>query len=268
MSPFVVIIPARNEAGCIESTLRELRESLADVPHVIAVGINGTTDETAAIAAKWGALVGYAAQRGYGHGCMAAIEAAAHTTPCAYIFCAADGAHDAADVLRLIKEYKTGSKFVLGQRTFCLENWCHGGGSRRVQNLILGFWASVLSGRMFSDLGPLRLIEADLFKAMDLQELEFGWTIEAQLRAVQLQATISTIQVREIERSSGTQKISGVSWRHSLRIGWHIVSAGWRSYLRRSTVTQASAAIATIPSTGMTHHASSHAAMPDASCSP
>ena len=231
--------------------------------YVIAVGINGTSDDSAAVAASHGAVVGHAAKIGYGHGCMAAIEALhkAGISPTAFVFCAADGAHDCEDVLRLVKCHRDGVNFVLGQRTFILSNWMQGAWRRRVQNLILGGVASLFSQRLFSDLGPLRLIQADLFAAMALRELEYGWTIEAQVRAVQLGAKIKRLQVREYDRTVGEQKISGVSWSHSLGIAWHIVSAGWRTLLRHSKQLHSSATPAATPSKGMTNEASSQASL-------
>jgi glycosyltransferase involved in cell wall biosynthesis len=257
MRPLAIIIPARNEASCIEATIKGLQAALQDERHIIGVGINGTTDDTAAIAERCGAVVGYAKQRGYGHGCMAAIQAISIHQPSAYIFCAADGAQEPSDILRLIAAHRAGANFVLGQRTRVFSNWQHGGWRRRLQNTLLGLWASLLTGHAFSDLGPLRVIEAELFNTMQLSELEYGWTIEAQLRAVQLRAKINHVPVREVERSTGEQKISGVSWRHSLSIGWHIVSAGWRTARTASKQTTAS--------TGITQGASSHASVAPAS---
>ena len=73
---FAVIIPACDEEPCLGAVLAELRAALAGQPHLIAVGVNGSTDRTAAIArAHHGVLVAETSARGYGHGCRAAVSA-------------------------------------------------------------------------------------------------------------------------------------------------------------------------------------------------
>lgn len=83
-------------------------------------------------------------------------------------------------------------------------------------------------GQLFKDLGPLRLIERNLFRQMKLREEVWGWTIEAQLRAAQLNEDILAFSIREKPRLAGFQKVSGVSAWRSAMIGLKIIQAGWR----------------------------------------
>jgi hypothetical protein len=85
---------------------------------------------------------------------------------------------------------------------------------------------------LFCDIGPLRLIESGLLRRMALRELTWGWTIEAQVIACRLGANVRTISAAERPRLAGTQKVSAVSWRQSLKIGLHIAAAGWRARAR------------------------------------
>ncbi len=64
-----VIIPACDEEACIASVLEELLCTVDQATHVVAVGVNGSTDCTADIARSYPVLVTETANRGYGFGC-------------------------------------------------------------------------------------------------------------------------------------------------------------------------------------------------------
>ena len=225
---YAVILPVKNEAECLGAVLDELQQKLPADCFTIAVGLNACTDASATIARERGVLVGDTAHSGYGHGCMAAIDALP-TPPAAYIFAAGDGANDPADILRLADEHeRTRIGFIIGQRTLRLRNWHPMGVKRALPNITLGLYTSLLTGRPWSDLGPLRLISCDLFNAMQQQELTWGWTIESQILAARLGARIRAVRVAERPRIAGAQKVSGVHWRQSLRIALAIAAAGWR----------------------------------------
>ncbi len=213
--------------------LEELADKWPVSSYVVGVGLNGTTDRSAEIAAAHGALIGETSRRGYGHGCIAAIEAlqAAGITVDAYLFMAGDGANDPADLQALIRRYEEGAELVIGQRTTSLPDLRRP--IRRVlANLALGSWATLLSGHCYSDLGPFRIIERNLFEKMALRELTWGWTIEAQIVASRLGASIATERVGDRPRIAGTQKISGVSLKQTVSVGAAIARAGLRAATR------------------------------------
>ncbi len=229
-----VILPVRDEEEALVPVLAELHPHAAQHRAVIAVGLNDCRDRSRAVAEARGVLVGETLERGYGHGCLAAIAAvhAAGLRPRAYVFMAADGAHDPAELPRLLNAWRAGASLVLGQRTAVPENWPVLGGVRALSNLALGAWASLLSGQWYTDLGPFRLIERSLFEAMALTETTWGWTIEPQILAPRADARIAQVRVSERPRVAGEQKVTGVSLRHSLGIGLAIARAGLRCRLR------------------------------------
>ena len=229
-----VILPVRDEEAALAPVLAELSPHAARHEAVIAVGLNDCRDRSRAVAEAHGALVGETEERGYGHGCLAGIEAvlAAGLRPEAYVFMAADGAHDPAELPRLLAAWRDGASLVLGQRTSVPRNWPVLGGVRAFSNAMLGAWAALLSGHWYSDLGPFRLIERSLFNAMALSETTWGWTIEPQILAPRLGARIAQVRVTERPRIAGEQKVTGVSLRHSLTIGLAIARAGLRCRFR------------------------------------
>lgn len=229
-----IIIPACNEEESIEIVLQELGEKLPMAGYRVVVGVNGSTDRTAERARKAGALVAETPSRGYGHGCMAAITAAdsEFRNVDAYLFFAADGANDPKDIPRLVELFSQGYGAVLGSRTTTPGNRAVMGRPHLWANRFLGLWATLMSRRFFKDLGPHRIIRADVFHAMRLREWGYGWTIEAQIRAAQLGVSMREIPVAERPRIAGLQKVGRVSWQHSLHVGLEIFRAGWRTFLR------------------------------------
>ncbi|MEO8045029.1 MAG: glycosyltransferase family 2 protein [Spartobacteria bacterium] len=228
---FAIIIPACDEAACIGPVLDEFLATIDPEKFVIAVGVNGATDQTAQIARQRPVLVAETERRGYGHGCQAAIGLTNNLFPeiRAYVFCAGDGATDPRDIAGLTTAFEEGYEFVLGSRTKRFRNWRNMTMRHLLANAALGLWCGVLSGRPYSDLGPLRMISRRLLEKIAPQEMTFGWTIEAQVAAARLGAAICEIPVSERRRIAGEQKVSGVTWRRTLSVGCQILAAGERS---------------------------------------
>ena len=241
---FGIVIPVMNEEECIGIVLDELNDALGgDERFRIAVGLNGSSDRSGEIAREKGALVSEVDERGYGHGCMAAIKALEDDgAPDAYIFYSGDGGNSPEDLLKLANAFEQGKgDFVIGQRTCRPANWKRLGADRALPNITLGLWLTLLTFKPWLDLGPLRLISADLFRRMGQQELTWGWTAEGQILASRLGASIHRITVDERPRIAGQQKVSRVSFRRSLSIGLQIVAAAWKVRWRRlNEVTQES----------------------------
>ena len=227
-----IIIPACDEAACIGAVLDEFLRVVDPEKFVLTVGVNGSSDETAEVARQRPVLVAETPQRGYGHGCQAAIGLTKNLFPSirAYVFCAGDGATDPGDLHRLATAFEQGYDLVLGSRTARLRNWRSMTLRHVIANTGLGLWCGILSGRCFSDLGPLRVISRSLFERIAPREMTFGWTIEAQIAAAKLGAAICEIPVTERRRIAGRQKVSRVTCRQTLSIGCKIVAAGYRTW--------------------------------------
>jgi len=233
---FAIVIPACDEEECIGRVLDELFAVVDPEKFVVAVGVNGSVDGTAAIAREHGALVAETRQRGYGYGCQAAIDLVTAAVPQvrAYIFLAGDGASDPQDVRTLVKAYEQGYTFVLGARTAELRNWRTMRVSHVIANFLVALWCGALAGRWFKDLAPVRLIDRELFEAIAPREMTYGWTIEPQIAAARLGAPICEVAASERPRLAGSQKVSGVTWRRTFAVGCRILAAGWRARVRFS----------------------------------
>lgn len=232
-----IVIPVCDEEECLDAVLDELQASLAPLERefVIAIGLNDISDRSGENArARPDVIVGETENRGYGHGCLAAVEALKEAGEAvdAYLFYAGDGASDPGDLAALAAAFESGADFVHGTRTGSLKNWRRPW-RRIAANLVLGLWASALSGRLYLDLGPSRVIGRELFERMQLRELTWGWTIEPQILAPRMGARVVDVDVNERRRIAGKQKVSGVSFRQTLAIGWAIAKAGLRARRRK-----------------------------------
>lgn len=112
MSTLTIILPARNEADALKTLLPALRERFPE-SEIIVVD-DGSTDDTATIAAGHGAVI---VRHPYGMGNGAAIKSGARAaTGEVLAFMDADGQHVPADIERLIGKLKEGYDMVVGAR--------------------------------------------------------------------------------------------------------------------------------------------------------
>ena len=206
----VVVIPAFNEE-------RSLPLVLADLPPVgcVIVANNRSTDATAEVAAEGGAIVGYEPQRGYGSACLrglAMIEdriADGLPAPEIVVFVDADYS-DHPDMLPdLIAPIVSGdADFVLGSRLLGEREKGAMPPQSVYGNKLACFLMKIFFGIHYTDLGPFRAIRyADLCK-LAMEDENFGWTIEMQIKAAREGLRHLEIPVPYRNRV-GTSKISG-----------------------------------------------------------
>ena len=212
-----VLIPALNEEEALPVVLAALP---IDRLHSVVVADNGSTDHTASIARAAGAIVVREPRRGYGAACLAGIaHLAAHPTPPhAVAFVDADHPEDAASLSRLLDPLTRGADLALGVRT-------HPDGSRgnlrahaRWGNRIVLTATRLLFGRRFQDLPPFRAIRFTALQRLAMDDRDWGWTLQMQLRAVRHGLRIVEVGAPHRARAHGRSKISG-RLGMSLRVG-------------------------------------------------
>lgn len=203
MTASALIIPALNEEKSIGSVIRGVDRRLIDM---IIVGDNGSSDRTAQIAAELGALVVSVPQRGYGAACAGALSRIAPETRIV-VFADADGSDDFSELPDLLAPVlRNEADLVIGSRSKAEP------GALSIQQKA-GNWIAtrllrILYGYRYSDLGPFRVIRRDLLDAIGMRDRRYGWTVEMQIRALQLGARVKEVPVRYLRRA-GRSKISG-----------------------------------------------------------
>lgn len=207
-----VLIPALNEEGHIAeivSSVLALQVDGQNVCDTVLVCDNASTDHTAENAAKAGADVVYEEKRGYGAACQAMlVYLAAHNPPDLVVFLNADGAENIDELPNLLKPLQIKSDLVIGSRTLGHTEKGALLAQQRFGNLLACLLIRLFWQRKVTDLGPYRSIRFKKLLELDMQDQNFGWTIEMQLKAITQGLYISEIPVTT-KSSHGPSKISG-----------------------------------------------------------
>ncbi len=217
-----VVIPALNEAESLPLVLGE-------IPKVGGVFVvdNGSTDATPQVASALGAVVIDEPRRGYGQACQAGIQAAATCGMEVIVILDADHSFDPSEIGQLVAPIVAGeADMVLGDRTHTTES-----GAllpqQRVGNRIATVLIHRITGHHYRDMGPFRAIRTDALLAMQMEDPNYGWNVEMQIKAVRSGLRIQEIPVLCRARQAGSSKISG-SIRGACQAGWKMMRAVWR----------------------------------------
>lgn len=199
-----VIIPAFNEEASIGLVLDALPQ---DRLHEIIVVDNGSTDRTAEVASGHGARVVGETRRGYGRACLSGI--AALDRPGIVVFLDGDFSDYPEEIDLLLEPILAGEKdFVLGSRMILRKSRAALLPQARYGNRLAVFLIQLFFGYRYTDLGPFRAIRYESLRSLGMQDTNFGWTVEMQIKAVRKGLRIAEIPVRYRERV-GVSKITG-----------------------------------------------------------
>lgn len=211
-----MIIPAVDEEQAIGLVIADIPGGVADV----VVVDNGSRDETARVARAAGARVVREPRRGYGQACLAGIDAAAGAD--ILVFLDADHSDDPSQLPALLAPILAGEADLvvgsreLGRRAPGAHPWHAVLGTRLSVALM-----NLLAGTRATDLGPFRAITADGLRRLGMQDRNFGWTVEMQLKAAARGLRVMEVPV-DYRRRIGRSKVSG-TLSGSLRAGAKIL---------------------------------------------
>ncbi len=177
-----VVMPAFDEAAGIATTVREVLAVLRDVgvPGELIVVDDGSTDDTAELARREGAIVvRLPRNRGYGAALKAGIARATHET---LVLIDADGTYPASAIPALLAEARD-YDMVVGSRT---GPSVHVPALRRPAKWFLGRLASYLAGQEIPDLNSgLRVVRRRLVERFEhLLPSGFSFTTTITLAAL------------------------------------------------------------------------------------
>ncbi|RMH12844.1 MAG: glycosyltransferase family 2 protein [Gemmatimonadetes bacterium] len=209
MRPTVaVLIPALNEAATLPGLLTALAQSRAD--RVIVVD-NGSTDATSEVARAHGATVVSEPERGYGAACLAGIaQLASQDHPDVLVFLDADHAEGPRQIEALVQPILSGeADLTLGLRVRDHNRFGTAFVHARLGNRIVLALVRVLFGHRFDDLPPFRAVRFDRLLELGMDDRNWGWTLQMQIRAAQRGLRIVTVPVEHGKRRAGRSKISG-----------------------------------------------------------
>lgn len=204
-----VIIPALNEEETIGRVLASLKETGQPLRHVIVID-NGSSDGTAKEAEAGGAVVLFESERGYGAACLCGLSYIArqkHAPDCV-VFLDADGSDDPADLPRLLDALLHGADLAVGSRTLGVVEPGALQPAQRVGNAVATGLIRAFYGQRYTDLGPFRAIRYPALCALGMNDTDYGWTVEMQVKAVRRGLRIVELPVRYRKRQGGESKIS------------------------------------------------------------
>lgn len=204
-----LIIPAYNEEESLPFVLKALPSSL--IRNVI-VSNNGSTDQTAIVARNLGAIVVDATVRGYGSACLTAMSFIRNDEvhPDIVVFLDGDFSDDPSQMQEIIAPIAAGhAEMVIGSR---MSGQIDRGAMtipQRFGNWLAPALIHLFWGKKFTDLGPFRAIKWETLERLEMQDQNFGWTVEMQIKAAKLKLKTAEVPVRYRRRAAGVSKVSG-----------------------------------------------------------
>jgi glycosyltransferase involved in cell wall biosynthesis len=194
-----VVLPCLNEAGALPWVLSRMPAGYRPI-----VADNGSTDESAGIAARHGAFVVSVPQRGFGAACHAGLLAATSDIVC---IMDADASFDPRDlplvatpVLAGDMDLMLGRRAVTGKGAWPLH--------ARVGNRVLAAELRRRIGVPVRDLGPMRAARRAALLDLPMSDRRFGYPLEMVVRAAEAGWRIAEADVPYHPRT-GKSKVTG-----------------------------------------------------------
>ncbi|TCM44328.1 glycosyltransferase family 2 protein [Kribbella sp. VKM Ac-2568] len=194
-----LVLPCLNEAAALPWVLGRLPAGVRAV-----VVDNGSTDDSAELAARLGALVVPCEVRGYGAACHAGLEAS--TAP-VVAFLDADASLDPRQLLRVTAPVLADEfDLMLGRRRpISREAWPW---HLRLANAELSRRIRRRTGVRLHDLGPMRAARREALLALALADRRSGYPLETVVKAAEAGWRIAEVDVDYLPRS-GRSKVTG-----------------------------------------------------------
>lgn len=225
-----VVIPVFNERESLPLVVAAIPREL--VSEIVVVD-NGSTDDTGLVAAGLPVRLVREPRRGYGSACLAGVAALDGATD-VIVFLDGDFSDHPEEMPRLLDAIAAGADLVIGSRMLGTSEPGALLPQARFGNRLACFLIRLLYGHRYTDLGPFRAIRRDAYRKIGMEDTNFGWTCEMQVKAVRQGLTIAEVPVSYRKRV-GVSKITGTvsgTLRAGYKILWTIARYGFGSRAR------------------------------------
>jgi glycosyltransferase involved in cell wall biosynthesis len=211
LSRIFVIIPALNEEKAIGRVICDIPKDLVDE---IVVVDNGSYDGTSTVARELGAKVIFEPIKGYGNACLAGlnyISSFSNGHPDIIVFIDGDHSDYPEEMNKLLEpildedyDLVVGSRIAGGIEKDAMPEHAI------VANKVISKMVSFLLRNRVTDLGPFRAIRYQALLSLEMQDRNYGWTVEMIIKAVRGGLKVKEVPVKYRKRI-GSSKISGRS---------------------------------------------------------
>lgn len=222
-----VVIPVFNERRSLPLVVGDLPREIVD--EVVVVD-NGSTDGTDLVAQGLPVRLVSEPRRGYGSACLAGIAALSPSPPDVVVFLDGDYSDHPEELPRLLEPIRSGYDLVIGSRAL---GHAEPGAllpQARFGNRLACSLIRLLYGYRYTDLGPFRAIRWEALQRIGMEDTNFGWTCEMQVKALRRGVRVTEVPV-SYRRRVGVSKITG-TLSGTLRAGWKILWTIGRYALR------------------------------------
>lgn len=201
-----VIIPARNEEESISLVLQDIP---AEINTITIVVDNGSTDATSHVAQQAGAIVLHEPVPGYGRVMSRGIAYFKDQPVDIIVFLDGDYSDYPQEMTKLIEPIiKQDYDMVVSSRLNPLYDKNSLPAHVVWGNKLVVFFMNLLFRTHYTDLGPFRAIRYQRLLQLQMQDRDFGWTVEMQVKAKLLGLKTCELPVHYKQRI-GQSKISG-----------------------------------------------------------
>lgn len=208
MATVDLVLPCRDEAPALEQLLPTVPAGVRAI-----VVDNGSTDGTADVARRHGALVVAEPEPGYGAAIAAGL---AEATSDVVAFADGDGSFDLRQLGPLVDAVASGATDLAAGRRRPVQ-WGTWPWHARLGNAIVVAWLRRRCGFPLHDLAPMRACRRDALLRLGVQDRRFGYPVELFQRATEAGWRFREFDVDYRPRAAGTtSKVSG-SLRGTLR---------------------------------------------------
>lgn len=202
-----VIIPAFNEENSVGLVLADIPKD--EVAEIVVIN-NNSTDATAKVAAQNGAVVLFEENKGYGAACLKGLSYLKGKTlkPDVVVFMDADYSDHPEQMSRLLNKVNDGFDLVIGSRAIGKREKGAMMPQQRFGNWLATTLIKLFYGYQYSDLGPFRAIKWSALEEIKMEDEDFGWTVEMQIKALKQNLKITEVPV-DYRARIGVSKITG-----------------------------------------------------------
>ena len=201
-----VVIPVRNEEDSIALVLQDIPTGLNAL---VVVVDNGSTDETSQIARSNGAVVLNEEIPGYGRAMLKGIDYLRNHPVDIVVFLDGDYSDYPQAMEKLIEPITNdGYDLVVSTRLDPLYDRASLSPHVIYGNKLVVFFMNLLFRTNYTDLGPFRAIRYESLVQLQMEDLDYGWTVEMQVKAKLRGLKVKEFPVHYRMRV-GQSKISG-----------------------------------------------------------